>query len=123
MSEKQQQQQEQKPSYEGKNKKPSTAEVSLDKADTVIEGGPLLLRHVTPLTRRHVVYFCSGAFSRRHNTHVFCPHGITKDLKDTKSAVMPTPARKPWTSQTALFDQSADRSRAAATRKSSLSWR
>ena len=37
MSEKQQQQQEQKPSYEGKNKKPSTAEVSLDNADTVID--------------------------------------------------------------------------------------
>jgi hypothetical protein len=24
-------------------------------------GGLLLLRHVTPLSRRHVVYFCSGA--------------------------------------------------------------
>jgi hypothetical protein len=27
-----------------------------------LAGGPLLLRHVTPLTRRHVVYFCSGAY-------------------------------------------------------------
>src|ERR1035438_7569332 len=26
-------------------------------------GGLLLLRHVTPLTRRHVVYFCSGAYT------------------------------------------------------------
>jgi hypothetical protein len=25
-------------------------------------GGLLLLRHVTPLARRHVVYFCSGAY-------------------------------------------------------------
>jgi hypothetical protein len=24
-------------------------------------GGPLLHRHVTPLSRRNVVYFCSGA--------------------------------------------------------------
>ena len=27
-------------------------------------GGLLLLRHVTPLTRRYVVYFCSGAYTR-----------------------------------------------------------
>ena len=26
-------------------------------------GGLLLLRHVTPLTRRYVVYFCSGAYN------------------------------------------------------------
>jgi hypothetical protein len=29
-----------KTSHEGKNKKPSTVQVSLDNADTVIEGGP-----------------------------------------------------------------------------------
>jgi hypothetical protein len=27
-------------------------------------GGLLLLRHVTPLTRRYVVHFCSGAYNR-----------------------------------------------------------
>jgi hypothetical protein len=26
-------------------------------------GGLFLLRHVTPLARRHVVYFCSGAYN------------------------------------------------------------
>jgi hypothetical protein len=41
MSKKQKQQQKQKPPHEGKNKKPSTAGVSLDNADTVIEGGPV----------------------------------------------------------------------------------
>jgi hypothetical protein len=28
-------------------------------------GGLLLLRRITPLTRHHTVYFCSGAYSRR----------------------------------------------------------
>jgi len=28
-------------------------------------GGLLLLRHVTPLTRRYVVHFCSGAYKLR----------------------------------------------------------
>jgi hypothetical protein len=32
-----------KTSHEGKNKKPSTVQVSLDNADTVIEGGPLFI--------------------------------------------------------------------------------
>jgi hypothetical protein len=27
-------------------------------------GGLLLLRHVTPLARRYVVYFCSGAYTQ-----------------------------------------------------------
>jgi hypothetical protein len=40
MSEKQKQQQKQKLSHEGKNKTPSAEQVSLDNADTVIEGGP-----------------------------------------------------------------------------------
>ncbi len=30
---------------------------------TKCEEEPLLLRHVTPLARRNVVYFCSGAYS------------------------------------------------------------
>jgi hypothetical protein len=30
---------------------------------TKCEEEPLLPRHVTPLTRRNVVYFCSGAYS------------------------------------------------------------
>ncbi len=40
MSERQKQQPKQKLFHEGKNKKPSTGQVSLDNADTVIEGGP-----------------------------------------------------------------------------------
>ena len=34
---------------------------------TAWRGGLLLLRHITPLTRRHVVYFCSGAYVFFHS--------------------------------------------------------
>jgi hypothetical protein len=42
MSEGQKQQQKQKPLHEGKEQKPSTDQVCLDNADTVIDGGPVL---------------------------------------------------------------------------------
>jgi hypothetical protein len=34
-------------------------------------GGLLLLRHVTPLTRRHVAYFCSGAHMAARHTRCY----------------------------------------------------
>jgi hypothetical protein len=42
----------------------------------VWRGGLLLLRHVTPLTRRHVVYFCSGAYTTEQINALF--QGVQK---------------------------------------------
>jgi hypothetical protein len=54
MSEKRKQQQKQKPSHEGKSKNPSTGQVSLDNADTVIEGGPFPWKASVPRQGVHV---------------------------------------------------------------------
>jgi hypothetical protein len=67
-------------------------------------GGLLLLRHVTPLSRRHVVYFCSGAHTQVDDQTVlrighvgdldrrkFGPAESAGEANKKKCAITPTP--------------------------------
>jgi hypothetical protein len=70
-------------------------------------GGLLLLRHVTPLTRRHVAYFCSGAHTGEM-LHAFQNHaaigrpeieGVSRNLsgRSRTAKLLPNTFRM-WTS-------------------------
>jgi hypothetical protein len=49
-------------------------------------GGRLLLRHVTPLTRRHMIYFCFGAYITSVNSQVdFYPEVFGKFMSKTRT--------------------------------------